>query len=239
MRGVTISTPSMPRMTRRKQANQQAAKARANGWARTPVITPRITPERVTDSRNQTILARKMTRYINVAASPQAQSFSNHFVLNLVDATTVGSLQNLFDQFRVLEVTVEWTPRVTEFVATGGTSLTIASAPFIHSVLDFDDAVLPTSLAQMQAYSTYKFTNSCQRHSRTFVPTVRNEVSTNGDTTAERTAFQPIQKPWIDIASPGTQFLGSKWFVDPVTGGGTSVLGVFTISGIVEFRQNR
>lgn len=230
----------MPRNTQRKRNIQQAAKARANGWARTPIITPRPVLERVTDNRNQTILARKMTRYFNVAASTQVQSYALNFTLNSNDATTVGSLQNLFDQYRVLEVTVEWTPRVTEFVASAsGSTVSFASAPYIHSVLDYDDAVAPTSIAQMQAFSTYKFTVCTLRHVRRYVPCIRMEASSDGTAVAASTAFVPIQRPWVDVASPGCQYLGTKWLIDATPGGGTSLLGVFTVSAIVEFRQNR
>jgi hypothetical protein len=124
------------------------------------------------------------------------QFFARAFTYN--DVQQVASFQALFDQYRINEIELWISP-------INNTATIATSGPTWYSVIDYDDATAPSSLAALQQYTNVITTPLNNGHYIRFRPHVANALYGGAFT-----AFGNIAAPWIDSASPGVQHYGFK-----------------------------
>jgi hypothetical protein len=152
------------------------------------------------------------------------------FQLNYVDLNS-SAYQALYDQYRIVGIEVTFTPQFNVAAAAG----TTAWLGEFLSVIDYDDANVPTSIQQLREYENVKRTNTMTKHVRKFVP--RTADATYGAGLFTSYANQTGQ--WLDVASSQVQYFGVKW---GFTGGGNT-LNTATYSvdcrAMIEFKSVR
>jgi hypothetical protein len=118
----------------------------------------------------------------------------------LSDVTDFVTLAALFDQYCIYCVVVRFDPEITTGTIGG----------VFASVIDFDNATVPASLAQLQGYSTYTSMNVLQGACQERVvkvcstPLVYNGVATS--------AFL-VGQNWVDCANTGVPHYGIRFGV--------------------------
>lgn len=126
----------------------------------------------------------------------QALNFSLSQVPNASEFTL------LYDQYQIKGVKVHVIPKFTE----------TAIGKFqgnMWSVLDYDDATVPTALSPLLQYQNVKRTRMQKMHKRYIRPCVATEIFNTGITTT----YSPKRNVWIDCASDTTEHYGMKlWF---------------------------
>lgn len=121
-------------------------------------------------------------------------------------AITAGGLSNFpdmsaaFDQYRIRAVQYNFYPRT---VSVNNNSSIVG---LVHSVIDFDDASAPTSIAQCLAYSNCYVCSGLTAFTRTFTP--RLALAAYGGAFTQFANADPHQ--WIDCASSNVQYYGLK-----------------------------
>jgi len=126
---------------------------------------------------------------------------------NVNQATTLTSL---FDQYRIMQVEL-WLKPSTSFVSNSNVAT-------LYSVIDYDDAINPTTEDQMQQYTNVTVTSLNEGVYRRFRP----HIETAAYATSVFTAFKNEKSAWIDSASPGVSHYGFKALITTITGGNIS-----------------
>jgi len=123
---------------------------------------------------------------------------SNAYSFTLQSITDYTSLTNLFDCWRFAQITMDFVPFTTAQVT--------GMPPPLYSVIDYDDAVGPTSLTSLLEYDTLKVTEWGVVHTRTFTP--RFAKAGYAGTFTAYTQSEP--NDWVDAASSATLYYGCK-----------------------------
>jgi hypothetical protein len=116
-------------------------------------------------------------------------------------AFTIGALPgsadflSLFDQYRLSQVTLTFSP----------VNIDGIGEP-IYTVLDYDDAAVPTSTDVLRQYDNLKITPVSQYFERTLNPHVALAAYSGAFT-----SFANMAASWIDSGSPAVQFYGLKY----------------------------
>jgi hypothetical protein len=153
----------------------------------------------VMQTSNQGVVLQSQTALFQVATKAWTTS----------DILQFNAYSAVFDQYRIDAVEVWLTPFGPGTI--GGYNL----ATRLYSVVDYDDASAPTSLAALQQYENCVETRCTDGHYIKFRPHIA--VAAFGG------AFtQFLNKPsdWIDSGSTATQHYGVKLGVEPTTGTG-------------------
>jgi len=151
---------------------------------------------------------------------PQAGALS--FALSsLPDYTEFTAL---FDQYRIIQASVSFEP----------TSLVSTSTPLI-TVLDYDDAVVPTSLNMLYEYETMQSSTSGTMQKRVLTPKLALAAYSGVFTSF---GVAPTGT-WIDSASPSVLYYGVKWYNDAQTGNNTSINWDIIVSLTCQFKLAR
>lgn len=144
------------------------------------------------------------------SGTPQGYAFEQLFsqLPNVTDFT------NLYDSYLIKKIVVKMIPKISQHnlatTTTGNSDL-----PQVHSAIDYDDAVTPTSVNQLVEYQSHKMTRGNQVHTRVLVPRV--ELTSNGTANAPK-AFQ-----WLDCDSTAVPHRGIKWWFNAPQSAGCTV----------------
>lgn len=133
-------------------------------------------------------------------ATPADMFFSLKF--RITDLNQVSTFKSMFDSYRIDHVEVEFKPA--QNVMTGqsldplfGSNQELPAQNLV-TVIDYDDADLPTSEALLEEFESYKMTGAYEPHVRKLTPAVAmNAYRTGGLTIGYVQRF----KQWIDIDS--------------------------------------
>lgn len=142
-----------------------------------------------------------------VTATNATTSGALFFALSDIQSPT--DITSAFDQWRIVEVRVEFLPLSANF----GPSTSTTVLPYLLTAIDTDDAT-PVSPATLQQNDTLE-TISNQTYSQR-VLTPRAAVGTY-DGLAFTATMQARPLDWMDSASPNVQYYGLKWATTPVT----------------------
>jgi hypothetical protein len=146
------------------------------------------------------------------------------FALNqLPDYTEFTSL---FDNYRILQVTVCFYPLFLDTTAT-------TPYPPIKTVIDYDDNVSVT-LAQANEYDSLQVNQTGNYFERTLTPRIAVAAYAAG---VFSSFMQPKAQSWVDCASPGVNHYGLKYAM-PVSGAANPVWQV-EAHYILQFRETR
>jgi len=159
-----------------------------------------------------------------ITPSVTLETFTSYtFILsNLPDSTEFTSL---FDQYRIMQVRVIFSPLFTD------TSATVAYPP-IYTAIDYDDTNSVTG-SQINEYDSVQFNTTGIYFERVFNPRVALAAYSGAFTSFG----QPKAGFWIDCASPGVIHYGLKT-VMPVAGAANQVWSVRAHVHL-QFRESR
>jgi len=117
--------------------------------------------------------------------------------------TQFTALSSVFDQYRIMEIEVWLQP-----TAASGSTLGSSTASFT-SVIDYDDANTPLSMAALYNYENVIVGNTANGHYRKFKPHIAMAAFSGTFGGYVNSADQ-----WIDVASSGVQYYGMKFGID-------------------------
>jgi hypothetical protein len=124
----------------------------------------------------------------------------NNFVFNLMDQNS--QLSAVFDQYRVQMLEFTYYPRIN---VVDGNSAGPTNSGFFHTVIDYDDSSLLTSIGQALDYPNCLVTPGSVIQKRTFVPHVAVAAYAGAFT-----SFANMGPTWIDCTSNGVVHYGVK-----------------------------
>ncbi len=131
------------------------------------------------------------------------------FQFALSDLPGYTDFTGLFDQYRILEIMLEFIPVTVPF----GASTSSTAYPSIHSIIDLDDANLPASVDELRQYGSHQVVPNQKYFRRVFTP--RWPIAAYSG--AFTSYAQNDVRQWLDVASPGVIHYGVKTAVSPVT----------------------
>jgi len=137
-----------------------------------------------------------------IQSSTSANTYGSlQFLAN--DLPEISSYANIFDQYRITQILLQFLPTITAAVPSATAS---NFAPVIYTAIDYDDNGTPSSLATVLNYSNTRFYSPGQRFKIAFRPhaAIAGYTGTFG-------AFVNVPAPWIDAASLTTQHYGIKY----------------------------
>jgi len=130
------------------------------------------------------------------------------FLFALSDSTSPTDYTSLFDQYRIIQVQVEFLPVVSPF----GASTTATDLPVLITKIDYDDATSQSYASLLESEQSQVVTNMTY-HCRTLTP--QFALSAYGGAFGSFASSSFGQ--WVDSASPGVQYYGLKWATSPVS----------------------
>jgi hypothetical protein len=134
-----------------------------------------------------------------LTASNAATTFGAiNFMASSLDQ--ISSLGAVFDQYKIERIEVWLIPRISNVQ----TSVLINTGLF-HSVIDFDDSAVLSSVGQALDYSNCVVSSGTDGHYRTWVP--HAAMAAYG---GAFTSFANVESPWIDAVSTAVQHYGLK-----------------------------
>lgn len=124
---------------------------------------------------------------------------------HIADVQTISGLGSLFDSYRINKVVVTFTPA--QNVNSGASLGTPADLipPMLCTVIDRDDASIPTSLPELEQYQTFKQTPSTKKHTIVITPALAQQAYKSSGTTI---AYTQTYKKWCDFATTDVDHYG-------------------------------
>lgn len=160
--------------------------------------------------------------------------FFQAYRFQLNDMSNTGDFTGLFDQYRFCAVKMEFRPRFN--IANPG-SVAANKLPRLFSVIDYDDANVPTLMNDLREYQSCKETNFGEDHVR-LIKVRMAQAALNA--AAGLTSLTNERAKWIDLAYLTVTHYGIKVGIEGGVGGQTN-LQSWSVDLIyyVEFRQVR
>jgi len=150
----------------------------------------------------------------------------------LSDLTDYTSWISVFDQYRFDEVQVTARPVST---SVGLQIPTAIKPPLIYTVVDYDDATTPTTIAELKQYS-----NCAVSLYETVVATFKPHMAMAAYSGSVFTSFANMQGTWIDAASASVPHYGVKMGIEAGDSGQTNLQVVdITIRYKITFKHVR
>jgi len=119
----------------------------------------------------------------------------------LTDLPAYTDFTNLFDQYRIVKVKLDYFPRYTgNMTSTGLYSL-------LTYAVDSTDVSVPVNKNEVLQYDSYKTVQAY----RPFSVTLKPAPSVAMYQSLATTGYGPKQGSWVDCKSPGVQHYGMKW----------------------------
>jgi len=120
----------------------------------------------------------------------------------LADLPQYLTYASLYEEYRIQKITYSWKAlsNVSTVPPVGVNAFT--SLGMIHTIIDNNDAVVPTSIQTMMNDSSYRGTVSSRNHTRTFVPKFLNVAGT---------AQAQQSTGWLLTDNPNVSHYGIKW----------------------------
>jgi hypothetical protein len=188
-------------------ANAQDSRLRQPGsdtltWSLTSGAYPRF--GRVTRFDNSTFNVIQMAAPVTLFTT--SNTLATFGVYTFTATNTVAqfnSWSNVFDQYRIMEIEVWITANLLS-------SSTIAyGAQNLYSVIDYDDGVALTTIAQVLSYENVIATSLTNGHYRKWRPHIAAAAYSGVFTSCKNDV-----SAWIDVASPAVQHYGIKCAAD-------------------------
>lgn len=149
------------------------------------------------------------------------------FALNTLP--NFAEFTSLFDQYRIKKVQMNfvWRSSGMSQIETGIHNL--AGMPIMYSVIDNDDATVPTNIQEIQQYQNHRTTyfSSVKRVKRlSLAPRTLNTIYRTGATSAYALGKR---NQWLDMSATDIPHYGLKWAIDVPQSGGAAVEATFDI----------
>lgn len=165
-------------------------------------------------SNSATTIARKYTQVSCNRATGDFQSLAFSLVTCL-DPSELGAWKELYDLYSIKGVSVRFVPKAnTLSVLDLGAAASNGVIPEIITAIDLDDATIPTSIADLLEYGTFRRQRFTRDHKRYFVPRGQTMVYNGLASTAY--GLMP-KRQWLDMSNDSVPLYGIKWIVTPST----------------------
>lgn len=166
---------------------------------------------------NQTYFFARRIGSADVSQAAGADTFMAYrFQFN--DLTNTGDFTGLFDQYRFRAVKIEFRPR---FNFSNPGIVTANRLPRLYSVIDYDDANVPTLISDLREYQSCKETVWSEDHVRLIKPRIATAVlSAAGGFTSVGNSSANL---WIDMASLTVTYFGIKIGIEGGVAGQTNL----------------
>lgn len=184
---------------------------------------------RTTDGGQITSINSRFIQQVNVPTY-------NGVYFKLSDLPNYAEFTALFDQYRITRISISFLPMSNCNILSAITSSDTGNPGIFGTVLDFDDANAPTTLAELQQYQTFSYQPAVTRrvHRRSFKPRIASAVYAGAFT-----SFANMKDIWIDVASPNVQYYGLKYYMDQYDAITTPQIYQVMATYYVQFRQVR
>jgi len=149
---------------------------------------------------SDSLLIRQVGDPITVSQSSAGNVYGS-FNFTAGQSAQVSQLVALFDQYRIDSAVVDFRPRVTAFLQ--GT----APSGMMFTVLDFDDANVPSSLNQLEQYTTCKISALSERVTIPLKPC----FSTSANSQISGIVSARPARGWVDAAYTDINHYGVKY----------------------------
>lgn len=134
----------------------------------------------------------------------------------LADLSGATHLTALYDTYRFVSVVLEFSPTGIQMV-TSPYSSAGQNVPFFYCVIDYNDAAIPTSIAELQQYSTCKTVLSTRPLRFSLTPRYLTMVFNGVLSTAYALGSSG---QWLAGANAAIPHYGIKWALSPDPGAG-------------------
>jgi len=158
-----------------------------------------------------------------LTTSPALDSFASFYVQGSI-FDDFAAYSAVFDEYRITLVEFQITPRTPAGL--------VLDPGMITSVVDYDDATVPTSLTSLTDYASACTTRGDKTQIRTFKPKTTSLVYQSGVSSG----YAVQSDLWLDCASPNVQYYGLKAGCT-VTSGGPLIFDVY-LRAQFEFRNS-
>lgn len=122
---------------------------------------------------------------------------------------------NLFDFYKIKAIKLSFIPTSNVTLQTGNSSTTVANSIYnnrIFTVIDYNDAGIPTSVNELREYSNCKWSPNNKIHKRYIVP---NPLA---DATDDST-ISLMNKPWVPSTNYAMDYYAIKWAIENTAAG--------------------
>jgi len=142
---------------------------------------------------------------VTVASAPVFGAIT--FSLN--DLPDVTDFTLLFDQFRIVKITVDFQPVFSMIPS----NIAGTNPGYLHTIIDYTDGVTPGSVDQMREFPSFKSVIGVKRHKRSFIPRASMVTNATGTPIPGATSRK---SQWYSCSSATELlvFYGLKWGVD-------------------------
>lgn len=147
------------------------------------------------------------------------------YTFNITQLPNRSAFETLYDEYKICAVKFKYYP-------TSSTSYPGNVSYLIHSVIDYDDANVETTVDQMYQYQTLKTHRGMSIWSRYLKP--RFNMGISGFTTGGSS-----KRGWIDLALPAVQHYGVKLFCEYPEGLSQGQNASIIVTMYVAFRSVR
>lgn len=132
----------------------------------------------------------------------------------------VTDFTNLYDGYRINKIVLKFMPTINQnFIGNTGYELTQ-----FHSVIDPNEASVPSTADELYQYRTHRMTRSSQTHTRVYTPAILLE-SQNSSNQAEPAGIK--WKQWLSTNYIDINHYGAKIWADPTANAGDVVWKVY------------
>lgn len=175
---------------------------------KSPPVRPDINPMMISSRQKVYTFQRSINGGILTATNlPTLGAYS--FTLGTLPSYT--DFTSLFDQYRIIQVQIKFTPLL---AANGfGPATTSTTLPTLYTAIDYDDSTTPAAVDDLRQYDTLEVSPYNVYTQRTFQPRAALALYSGVFTSFGQTS--PGQ--WIDAGSPNVQYYGLKYAITPVT----------------------
>lgn len=131
---------------------------------------------------------------------------------------------NLFDQYRIVGVSIKWifSTNVVNYGAPVAGTFADTCLPLLHYCFDTNSNVVPASINVMREYNTYR----CKRLDRVCKTYCRPRIANVAYESALAVGYTQGYKQWVDTTYPSMDYYGIRWAIDPVTFTNNTRIGV-------------
>jgi len=146
---------------------------------------------------------KKAVIFAKTVASSNTTAFGSQ-TFQLFDIPQYLSYTALYEEYKIDKIV--FSLKALQNVSVGVTSTAanyLSTLGMIHSTVDYNDAVAPTTIQSMMNDSTYKGTVSSRNHTRTFVPRWLNDVASN--------VANQSKTGWLNTDTTSVSHYGVKW----------------------------
>jgi len=157
-------------------------------------------------------------------AAPASVALFGAFQFNLAAVPSPSDFTSLFDTYRIAMVEVSFLPTNPALIAAA-----------LYTVIDYDDANVPASAAELLQYDTLQVTASNQITKRTFVPKIALAAYSG-----TFTSYAAAKSQWIDCDSSSVQHYGLKYCL-PALASSTATANQYQVivKMILQFKNPR